>query len=173
MSRSITLGLDLQGGFEVLYQLQPVDESQKITSAVVSQTAAALERRISVLGVAEPSITPEGSDRIRVQLAGVQDQDAARQMLGTPARLTFRDMETGEVLLSGADLKEGGASVGFDQLNRPLVQVQFKNAQKFADISGAYVGKQIGIFLDEDLLSAPVVRERIPGGQPPLTDKGR
>ena len=165
----ITLGLDLQGGFEILYQVQPVTSGQKVTADTISQTIAALERRINVIGVAEPIIYPEGKDRIRVQLAGVQDQDKAREILGKPARLTFRDMETGEVLLSGADLVEGGASAVFDKYNRPIVQVKLKDGEKFARITGEYIGKPIGIFLDEELITAPVVNERITGGVATIT----
>jgi len=165
----ITLGLDLQGGFEILYQVQPVTSGQKVTADTISQTIAALERRINVIGVAEPNIYPEGKDRIRVQLAGVQDQDKAREILGKPARLTFRDMKTGEILLSGADLVEGGASAGFDEYNRAIVQVKLKDGDKFAKITGEYVGQPIGIFLDEELITAPVVNERITGGVATIT----
>ncbi len=160
----ITLGLDLQGGFEILYQVEPVTSGQQITPEVITQTIAALERRINVIGVAEPNIYPEGKDRIRVQLAGVEDQDKAREILGKPARLTFRDMTTGEILLSGADLVEGGASAGFDEYNRAIVQVKLKDADKFARITGEYLGQPIGIFLDEELITAPEVQQRITGG---------
>jgi len=161
----ITLGLDLQGGFEILYQVQPVSEGQAVTPEVINQTIAALERRVNVIGVAEPNFFPEGKDRIRVQLAGVEDQDKARELLGRPARLTFRDMATGEVLLSGADLVEGGAQAGIDQYtNQAIVQVKLKDAAKFADITGRYVGQPIGIYLDEELITAPVVKQRITGG---------
>jgi len=79
--------------------------------------------------------------------------------------LTFRDMATGEVLLSGADLVEGGAQAGIDQYtNQAIVQVKLKDAAKFADITGRYVGQPIGIYLDEELITAPVVKQRITGG---------
>lgn len=165
----ITLGLDLQGGFEILYQVQPVSQDQTVTPDVINQTIAALERRVNVIGVAEPNFFPEGRDRIRVQLAGVEDQDRARELMGRPARLTFRDMTTGEVLLSGADLVEGGASAGFDEYNRAIVQVKLKDGSKFADITGRYVGQPLGIFLDEELITAPIVQQRITGGIATIT----
>ena len=103
---NLTLGLDLRGGFEVLYEAQPLEKGQKITPQVLADTAQALQNRIDVLGVTEPELSVEPPNRIRVQLAGVPDQEEARRVLGTPAKLTFRD-ESGKVLLTGQDLKEG------------------------------------------------------------------
>lgn len=90
VANRITLGLDLQGGFEVLYEAKPLEKGQKITASTLSDAAQAVSRRIDVLGVSEPQISVEGNDRIRVQLAGVTDPDKAREILGKPAVLTFR-----------------------------------------------------------------------------------
>ena len=79
--KNIKLGLDLQGGFEVLYKVEPLKEGQKIDNDTMSATASALDRRINVLGVSEPSISIEDDNRIRVQLAGVADQENAREIL--------------------------------------------------------------------------------------------
>ncbi len=75
--KDVKLGLDLQGGFEVLYEVQELDKEngQPITEAMVSDTAGALSKRIDVLGVSEPIIQVESNNRIRVQLAGVEDQE--------------------------------------------------------------------------------------------------
>nr|WP_169729973.1 protein translocase subunit SecD [Thermicanus aegyptius] len=163
----VTLGLDLKGGFEILYQLQPT-EGTKVTGDLLSQTKDVLERRISVLGVAEPDISIEYPDRIRIQLAGVTNQDEARKILATEANLTFRDM-SGKVLMTGADLKEGGAGVGFDNLGKPLVTLKLKDAGKFEKITRDYLGQQIGIYLDDNLLQAPKVQAIIPGGEATIT----
>ena len=53
----------------------------------------ALRNRVDVLGVSEPSIQIESNNRIRVQLAGVEDQESARELLSTQANLTFRDAD--------------------------------------------------------------------------------
>ena len=90
---NIKLGLDLQGGFEVLYEVKPAKEDQVIDQKALLATAEALDRRVNVLGVSEPIIQIEGDDRIRVQLAGVEDQNEAREILSTEANLTFRDAE--------------------------------------------------------------------------------
>ncbi|RKJ10014.1 protein translocase subunit SecDF, partial [Butyricicoccus sp. 1XD8-22] len=61
----VKLGLDLQGGFEVLYQVEPLKEGQDITPDVVTDTTTALLNRIDQFGVSEPSVQIEGEDRIR------------------------------------------------------------------------------------------------------------
>ena len=103
--KEIKLGLDLQGGFEVLYQIKSIDGKEKITNDVVNSTYNTLVKRIDVLGVLEPTINIEG-DRIRVQLAGVDNADEARNILSQTASLTFRD--TSDNLLMTSDVKKWG-----------------------------------------------------------------
>ena len=131
---NIKLGLDLQGGFEVLYQVEELKDGQEITDEIVADTAKALTSRIDVLGVSEPSIQIENDHRIRVQLAGVEDQESARELLSTQANLTFRDSED-NIMLDGMDLKEGGANAAFNQQGQPIVTLELKDANKFAEIT--------------------------------------
>jgi protein-export membrane protein SecD/preprotein translocase SecF subunit len=128
------LGLDLQGGFEVLYQVKPAKKGQKIDKSVLADTAKALDKRINVLGVSEPSIQVEGKDRIRVQLAGVTDQNKAREILSTQANLTFRDFNDRK-MMDGADLKQGGAKQTFDENGKPSVSLTLKSAAKFKKVT--------------------------------------
>ena len=107
VATGITLGFDLQGGFEILYQVVP-KEGQVITNDLLIHTQAALERRVKRLGVSEPDLRIEGNDRIRVKLAGVTDQDQARRMLATEAHLSFSD-EYDNLLMGGDNLEEGSA----------------------------------------------------------------
>ncbi|MGE7601076.1 protein translocase subunit SecDF [Peribacillus sp. NPDC097675] len=172
---NIKLGLDLQGGFEVLYEVKPLD-GEKITQDVLSSTASALDRRVNVLGVNEPIIQIEGKDRIRVQLAGVQDQNNAREILSTQAKLSFRDYNDKE-MMTGADLKEGGAKQTF-QDNKPVVEVTLKDANKFKEITQKISSMEsptnvLAIWLDfeegkdsikkvdsqDNMISAPAVSE--------------
>ncbi|MEK8199024.1 protein translocase subunit SecDF [Lysinibacillus sp. FSL M8-0134] len=141
--KDIKLGLDLQGGFEVLYEVNELKEGQKITPEIVTATATALGNRVNAIGVSEPSIQVEGENRIRVQLAGVEDQESARKLLSTSANLTFRDVDD-NLLLDGDDLKENGASASFDQQNRPIVSLKLKDAKKFADITSKIAAKPAG-----------------------------
>lgn len=130
VSKNIQLGLDLKGGFEILYKVTAATEGQEINNETMLATVRALEKRINVLGVSEPKIDIEGTDQIRVQLAGVTDQAKAREILSTEAKLTFRDVED-TILMSGADLKEGGAMQSFDERGVPNIIVKFKDAKKF------------------------------------------
>ncbi len=131
---NIKLGLDLQGGFEVLYDVKEAKKGQKIDKNVMASTAEALDKRINVLGVSEPNIQIEGNNRIRVQLAGVTDQNKAREILSTQANLTFRDAND-RLMMDGSDLKQGGASQTFDESGAPSVSLTLKSADKFRKVS--------------------------------------
>ena len=120
--KDVKLGLDLQGGFEVLYEVESLVDGKDVTQKVLTDTTLALGNRINKFGVSEPSIQVEGEDRIRVQIAGLDDQSSARELLSSTAELTFRDVND-VVLLDGTDLKEGGAAATFDQQNQPIVQI--------------------------------------------------
>ncbi|PYF08845.1 protein translocase subunit SecDF [Ureibacillus chungkukjangi] len=132
--KDVKLGLDLQGGFEVLYKVETLHDDQEITKAIMTDTTTALSNRINQFGVSEPSIQVEGEDRIRVQLAGIDDQSSARELLSSTANLTFRDVND-NILLDGTDLKEGGAAATFDQQNSPIVTLTLKDAAKFAEVT--------------------------------------
>lgn len=140
---NVRLGLDLQGGFEVLYEVESLVDGQEITQKVLSDTTSALNNRINRFGVSEPIINIEGEDRIRVQLAGLDDQSSARELLSSTAELTFRDIDD-NILLDGTDLKEGGAAATFDNKNRPIVTLTLKDASKFAEVTGMISQKPQG-----------------------------
>jgi protein-export membrane protein SecD len=163
----ITLGLDLQGGFEILYQVVP-KEGQEVTNDLLIQTVAALERRVNVIGVSEPDLRPEGDDRIRVKLAGIQNPEEARRLLSTEAHLTFRDTED-NLLMSGDNLKEGSSRVVFDETNRPLVQLKFKDADLTYKVTTQQLNKPMVIWLDfeEGVDSYVAEKEKELAGQEP------
>ncbi|MBE7102273.1 protein translocase subunit SecDF [Bacillus cereus] len=134
IAKGISLGLDLRGGFEILYEVKPAKKGDKIDRDALVSTVGALENRVNVLGVSEPNIQIEGEDRIRVQLAGVQDQQKAREMLSTQAKLTFRDVDD-NLLMDGTDLKGGGAKQTFDEQGRASVGLTLKSAEKFREVT--------------------------------------
>ena len=88
--KGLKFGLDLQGGFEILYKAETIDGS-KMNNEKLTATYKTLSKRIDSLGVSEPEIVVEGSDRIRVKLAGVKDPDEARTQLSTVATLELSD----------------------------------------------------------------------------------
>ena len=135
ISKKINLGLDLQGGFEILYEVEPVDKDQKVDKTLLEATVQTLNDRVNRLGISETVIDIEGEDRIRVQLAGVEDQAEAREILSTSALLSFRDVND-EEYLNGTDIKEGSARQDFDpQSNQPIVTLQLKDADKFGEVT--------------------------------------
>ena len=105
-------GLDLQGGFEILYKAESIDGSKMNRDKLVA-TYKTLSKRIDSLGVSEPEITIEGNDKIRVKLAGVKDPEQAREQLSTVATLSFRDVND-NLLMTSDVLSSGGAKIGQD-----------------------------------------------------------
>ncbi len=126
---SINFGLDLQGGFEVLYQLESLD-GDKVTNDMSNATYKTLSRRVDVLGVSEPEIVIEGNDKIRVKLAGVKNPDDAREILGKAANLTFRDTSD-NLLMNSSVLKSGGAKTGRNENGLPVVSLSVKDKDEF------------------------------------------
>lgn len=130
---NLKLGLDLQGGVEILYEVEPIDDEQEINLTVLEATVQSLRQRVDVLGVNEPNFTIEEPNRIRVQLAGIDNEEEARELLATSARLSFRDTE-GTEYLDGSDLVEGGARQDYDPTsNQAIVSLQLKSGQQFGD----------------------------------------
>jgi len=130
---SIQYGIDLQGGFEILYQVSPLDDSTELDSDMVYNTYKSLLKRIDILGVSEPEITIEGEDRIRVKLAGVTNKEEAREVLSSTAALTFRDASN--MLLMTSDVLGGNAKVTRDKNGRYAVSLSIKDKDKFYDVT--------------------------------------
>ena len=131
--KNLNFGLDLQGGFEVLYKVESIDGS-KMNKEKLTATYKTLSKRIDSLGVSEPEIILEGNDKIRVKLAGVKDAESARRQLSTVATLSFRD--TNDKLLMTSDvLKAGGAKVSQDSGGNPAVLLTVKDKDEFYDVT--------------------------------------
>jgi preprotein translocase subunit SecD len=181
-----------------LYRLTLTDPAilERVRQAV-DQSIQIIERRVNELGTVEPLIQREGSDRILVQVPGLQDPSRLKQLLGKTAKLDFHMVDTSvpaqeaaqghvppddeilysasqpripylvekRVLVSGADLTD--AQPGFDpRTSEPVVNFRFNTsgARKFARVTQENVGKPFAIVLDNQVISAPVIREPILGG---------
>ena len=131
--QDLKFGLDLQGGFEILYQVSPIDGS-KMTKEKLNATYKSMLKRIDSLGVSEPEIVLEGNDKIRVKLAGVTNQEDARAKLSTVANLTFRDSNN-KLLMTSDVLKAGGAKVGQDQSGKPAVALSIRDKDTFYKVT--------------------------------------
>ncbi len=149
--QNVKLGLDLQGGFEVLYQIESLDKNEKVTSDMVNSTYNTLVKRIDVLGVLEPTINIEG-DKIRVSLAGVDNADEARNVLSQTASLSFRDTDD-NLLMTSDVLKSGAAKVGQDESGNPVVSLSIKDKDEFYKVTkkvSQMDDNRIVIWLDYD-----------------------
>ncbi len=176
-------------GAQITMSLTDAGLADRVTAAV-DQSLEIIRKRVDQVGVAEPTIQRAGSDRVVVQLPGVQDPKRLRDLLGSTAKMSFHLMaeptpdgatpagtETvsddrgqqyqivSRPALSGDHLTD--ARVSFNQNNNePVVSFRFDTtgAQRFADITRANVGKPFAIVLDNKVLSAPVINEPITGG---------
>ena len=140
--KNLKFGLDLQGGFEVLYKVESIDGS-KMTSEKMTATYKTLSKRIDSLGVSEPEIILEGTDRIRVKLAGVTNPEEARSQLSTVASLTFRDVDD-KLLMTSDVLVAGQAKIGQDESGNPAVALSVKDKDKFYQVTKEISERQDG-----------------------------
>ena len=128
---NLTLGIDLKGGFEILYEVTPLNQGATIDMSAVANS---VRKRVDILGVSEPQIIIEGTNRVRVQLAGVKDPESARSLLGTTANLTFRDVND-NLLADASIIEEGGAALSYDKDGKPVVSLKIKDKQTFASVT--------------------------------------
>jgi len=87
------LGLDLQGGLELVYQGQPTEAGAEVSGEDIDDSISIIERRINKLGVSEPEVARLGVDQITVSLPGVTDANRAAEQVGTTAQLYYYDWE--------------------------------------------------------------------------------
>lgn len=126
--KNINYGLDLKGGFEVLYKVSPL-EGKKLTDDMMSATYKSIQNRVDTLGVSEPEIIVEG-DKIRVKLAGVTNEKDARERLSTPAVLSFRDTSDNK-MMGASILGSPAAKLDYNQNKQPVVGLSVKDKDKF------------------------------------------
>ncbi|KKQ90301.1 MAG: hypothetical protein UT11_C0009G0004 [Berkelbacteria bacterium GW2011_GWA2_38_9] len=172
-------GLDLKGGSHLVYEAdlsklaKDTDKDQAISGAI-----SVLTDRINGLGVAEATIQPTtvgNKEAIIIELPGVNDLDKAKQLIGSTAKLEFKD-PNGVVVAEGSDLVPGAAQVTFNQqqkgiANSPVVDITFnsKGKNKFAQATSSNVGKIITIELDGKVISSPTVQTAITDGKAIIT----
>jgi protein-export membrane protein SecD len=162
--------------------------------SAVTQSVQVLDRRLNALGTTEPSIQAEGSERILVQVPGLEDTAQLKQILGQTARMTFH-MECSEqatdpntpppgcelvesalgdeppvmvesrALLTGDDLADAQPSF-HQQTGEPIVTFRFntRGARIFGEVTQANVGRRFAVVLDDKYITAPVIRDAILGG---------
>src|SRR4051812_4133602 len=87
------LGLDLQGGLELVYQGQPTGTSTEVSGEDIEDSISIIEQRINKLGVSEPEVARLGNDEITVSLPGITDANRAAEQVGSTAQLYYYDWE--------------------------------------------------------------------------------
>ncbi|KEO82240.1 protein translocase subunit SecD [Tumebacillus flagellatus] len=159
----ITLGLDLKGGFDVLYQVKDSPD-EKVTSEGMIAVKNAIEHRVDAAGITEPVIQIESGNRIRVQIAGLFSQEEAKKLLVQSAKLEFKAPD-GTVLATGKDIKSNAKYVLDQQTNSPEVSIEFKDPKLFQSITEKYVGQNVSIWLDDKQLQNPRIQVVIYDGK--------
>lgn len=164
VGENIDFGLDIDGGVFIL--LEAAETGDELPDEDALERAIAIIRtRVDGLGVTEPIIQPEGDRRIRIELPGIEDPAHAIEVIGRTAKLQFIGPD-GEEILTGGNLRGAFFSRDPAQFNEPIVVLEFdeEGTVLFADATEKFIGEQIFILLDGEVLSAPVVRAVISDG---------
>lgn len=193
--KEFRLGLDLQGGVELLYQADLTNIATNDVGAAMDGLRSVIERRINIFGVRESEIKILGENRVSVELPGIKDPNEAVKEIGETPYLVFMEpkanyatiaennkkaLDEGDYSkvenpfqatdLTGRFLKR--AQINFNsQTSQPLVSLEFNDegAKLFETITKANIGKPLAIFIDDQLISAPVVQDVISGGKAQIT----
>lgn len=160
----------------------------------IQQSLEIVRRRVDEVGTREPTIQRQGADRILIQVPGIGSAEELKELIGTTARLTFHQVVgqgvdpnarpgAGNILLpsleqegvyytldetpvvTGEELTDARPS--FDQDGQPAVEFRFNpnGARRFGAYTAANVGQLFAIVLDDQVISAPNIKQPIPGGQ--------
>lgn len=178
--KSVHLGLDLKGGFEILYEASPMEGGEKVSRQSLLKTAQSLEDRANKLGTSEPEVTTEGTNRIRLKLAGVTDEAEVRKLMKEPASLTFRskdgteksENEYNKIEMVGTDFVENAAKLELGSMNEPIVAIKVKDKKKFAEITQRLLGQPLAIYMNDKMISDPIVQNVLSDGTATITVGG-
>jgi preprotein translocase subunit SecD len=179
-------GLDLQGGFRVEYQAQQVGDRVPDSDAM-NTIRDIIERRVNATGVSEPLVYTVGSDRVVVELPGVQDAESIEKLVGTTGRLdfvplppttygTYPNGPTGvvdgqplpvpePVLFSGDMIETANPAVDSTSGQRAVsFTLRDPGKTQFANFSSKNINNFFAILLDDKVVSAPYIKEPITNG---------
>lgn len=169
---SMELGLDLAGGVYVVLEAK-TDEKGAELKKLMDQSKAIISERVDGLGISEPNISIEGENRIRVELAGVDNPQDAIDLIGKTAQLQFIE-PSGDIVLTGKNVLK--AEVNFQKnslgADEAVVALEFdkEGKERFAEATGRLTLESetdrekriVYIVLDDQVISAPAVQS---GGQ--------
>ena len=175
----IKLGLDLQGGVYVVLEAD-TDATGSDLDSLMSQTQAVIERRVNEMGLTNPIVTIEGENRIRVELPGADDAEAAIEQIGRTAQLEFV-LADGTVAVDGSHISDAGTQLNqngsgyvvtleFDSEGAAAFEAatqKIVNGEVTADETMSQQGitsSMLLIVLDDEIISSPTVSTVISGG---------
>ena len=169
---AIDLGLDLAGGVYVVLEAQ-TDAKGAELQRIMEQSKAIINERVNGLGVSEPNISIEGGNRIRVELAGIDDPQKAIELIGKTAQLQFVDPDK-NVVLTGKNVIGSEVQYHNNQLGQQEILVSLEldkeGTEKFAEATGRLTlepnreDRIIYIILDNQIISYPAVQSAEEGG---------
>ncbi|MCK9187112.1 MAG: protein translocase subunit SecD [Candidatus Colwellbacteria bacterium] len=179
------LGLDLVGGTALTYDVDLLGVEKSDVDVVLNGLKDVIEKRINLYGVSEPRLrVVEKGDKkqLLVELAGIKEIGDAVKEIGETPYLDFREgctfsedalecMTTG---LSGRHVEKATLAISSQGVSVPVVELEFneEGARLFEEITERNVGEVVAIFLDNNLIEAPVVSEKIVGGKAQISGEG-
>ncbi len=175
------LGLDLVGGSHLVYEVDMKDVVEAERATVMAGLRDVIEKRVNLFGVSEPQVLTARSGesyRIIVELAGIKDVAAAIKQIGETPFLVFAEVgETKDGAAGYTPTELTGRYVASAQVGRSqqtgrvevLLNFNEEGAKLFEEITARNVGKQLAVLLDGNVVTAPVVNEKISGGQAQIT----
>ena len=185
---TLNYGLDINGGVFVVMQADTKGMSPSKTKTVMEQTREVINKRVNAMGISEATVSIEGTNRLRIEMPGVKDADTAIKRIGKTAKLKFT-LADGSEVLSGSDVKNAAAAVD-SQNGGYKITMKFTGAgqSKFAQATERAASGNVNatveergqkvdptaivIKLDDDILTAPTVREKIDNDSCEITRNG-
>ena len=188
LGEQLKYGLDINGGVYVLLEADTPETGTEL-AGIMNQTKSVLENRVNAMGISEAQVTIEGTNRIRVEMPGVENAEEAIEQIGRTAQLQFF-LADGTLALNGDGVKDSQMSTD-SQNGGYKITIDFTGdgSNKFADATEkAYSGNveakmtdesgnlvdptAIVIALDDEVISAPVVHEKINSTSCEITRSG-
>ena len=171
VAEAISLGLDLRGGIATEYIA--TDTTVEDFESLMESTVSALRKRLTNAGFTEANVARQGTDRIRVEIPGVDDHEEVVRIIGTPAHLEFRD-PSGNVVLEGKNIVKAYTakdSTGSNVYPYVYFELDDEGTKAFAEATEdlAPTKGQIVIILDGEVQSAPAVQSVISDGNVSIT----
>ena len=170
--RDMRFGIDIRGGVEAVFE--PSGLKKKLTAEQLEMAREVIETRLDSQNILDREVTvDEKAGDVIVRFPWKSDEknfdpETAIQELGEMAELTFRGPDN-TVYIKGSDVSR--SQVAVDQQKNYVVELEFSSegAKKFADATEKLVGQQMGIYMDDDLISNPTVNAKITGGKAEIT----